>query len=327
MKNAFERTPVTIVTGFLGSGKTTLINHLLSIGGLGRVAALVNDFGAINIDAALVASVAQDVIQLSNGCICCTINSDLFAAAERVLELEPSVDRIVVETTGLADPLPVGLTFLQTKLSERTNLDALITVVDCSNFSLDLFKVDAAMAQIVHGDIIVFNKTDLVDTAAIEGLEARIKVLKPHTRTLRTVKGRVPMAAVLGQLEGGKALRPERVSPHRHVSDDGFKACVYQFDAPMSAQHFQQFLDHELSGSVYRAKGIVRFDSNPTAYLFQLCGARAAFEPFADPGQNTRLVFIGREFDEDILGRQLEACLSKAVALPRLDELLSSHDT
>ena len=106
MSDALGRTPVTIITGFLGSGKTTLLNHVLASGQFGRVAALVNDFGEINIDGALVASVADEVVQLTNGCICCSINGDLLSAALRVLALDPPVDRIVVETTGVADPLP-----------------------------------------------------------------------------------------------------------------------------------------------------------------------------------------------------------------------------
>ena len=134
------RTPVTVITGFLGAGKTTLVNHLLAARELGRVAALVNDFGAINIDAALVSTVADEIVQLTNGCVCCSINGDLYGSVEQILALDDPVDRIVVETTGLADPLPVGLTFLQTDLRERTCLDAVITVVDCANFALDLLS-------------------------------------------------------------------------------------------------------------------------------------------------------------------------------------------
>jgi G3E family GTPase len=311
MRDPLGRTPVTIVTGFLGSGKTTLLNHLLGAGGLGRVAALVNDFGSINIDAALIAPVADKIVQLSNGCVCCTINGDLFAAAGRVLSLEPAVDRIVVETTGLADPLPVGLTFLQTELRKWTTLDAMITVVDCANFALDLFKVDAAMAQIVHGDIIVFNKTDLAKPSELASLEARIRVLKPNTRTLRAVYGRVPMAAMVGIDGGGAALSPWRGSDRNHTTGDGFKSYAYRFKSPLSAGRFQAWLDHRLPAGLFRAKGLVRFSSDPTGYVFQLCGARAAFEPFVEPVSESFLVFIGQYIDEESLARDLRGCLDQ----------------
>lgn len=277
-------------------------------GGLGRVAALVNDFGAIGIDAELVASVADEVVQLTNGCVCCTINGDLFAAAERVLALDPAVDRIIVETTGLADPLPVGLTFLQTELRRRTVLDAVITVVDSANFALDLFKIDAAMAQIVHADIIVINKTDLVDEAVVAVLEARIRVLKPRVRTLRAVSGRVPLAAVLGQEDGGAALSVGSDAKHAHGPHDGFRAYSYRFDELLSARRFQDWLDTAVPVGVFRAKGLVRFDNGPNAYVFQLCGARASFEPFNAAIEDTRLVFIGRGIDGDALEKALKTC-------------------
>jgi G3E family GTPase len=184
----------------------------------------------------------------------------------------------------------------------------MITVVDCANCALDLFKVDAAMAQIVHGDIIVLNKVDLTDTEAVMALERRIAVMKPGAPTLQAVRGRVPLAAVLGQANGGKALRPERGSPH-HVLNDGFEAHSFEFEAPLSATRFQTFLDRDLPAGLFRAKGIVRFNSDPSAYVFQLSGARSAFEPFADDHPGTRLVFIGREMDEQALLQQLKSCL------------------
>ena len=309
--NALGRAPVTIVTGFLGSGKTTLLNRLLTSGAAGRVAALVNDFGAIDIDAALVSSVAGDVVQLSNGCVCCTINSDLYNAANQVLALDPPVDRIVVETTGLADPLPVGLTFLQTDLRERTNLDAVITVVDCANFALDLFKADAAMAQIVHGDIIILNKTDLVSQAAVESLEARIGALKRRARFLRSVHGQIPFALVLDIPEGAANLDATRKPAHTHAAErEQFQAFSFELSAPISAERFQTWLDSSLPAGLYRAKGLVRFDSSPDTFVFQLCGARASYDVFDQPLDASRLVFIGRGIDRESLAKDLDWCLA-----------------
>lgn len=325
MRDPMGRTPVTIVTGFLGSGKTTLLNSLLGSRNFGKVAALVNDFGAIDVDAALVAAVADDVIQLTNGCICCTINGDLFAAAKRVLALEPTVDRIVVETTGLADPLPVGLTFLQTVLRTRTVLDGVITVVDCANFALDLFCADAAMAQIVHGDFIVLNKTDLVSTETVAALEKRIALIKRHTRMFRSIRGNVSASVLFDNFEYPLALDPTRVRFHHdaHHSEgdaintrsevkDGFSALAWNFPASLSAARFQSWLDHALPSTVFRAKGLVHFDAQPQGYVFQLCGGRAAFERFDGIFEGVRLVFIGQHVDAVSLERDVRACLTTA---------------
>lgn len=319
MRDAMGRLPVTIVTGFLGSGKTTLVNHLLSSRELGRVAALVNDFGALNIDAALIASVADHVVQLANGCICCTINDDLLQAAQHVLAMEPRADRIVVETTGLADPLPVGLTFLQTELRQRTMLEAVVTVVDCANFALDLFKADAAMAQIVHADIVVCNKTDLVSFDAAASLQRRIGLIKPRAKILTASFGRVPLSAILARpVEAALGGPMDRQHNHSHLLDDGFEAFAFQFDVPLSSRAFQAFIDHGLPDGIFRAKGLISLDAARSRYVFQLCGARAAFEPYDGPVSETQLVFIGRNIDRSTLRERLESC--------RLGVLPSQHD-
>ncbi len=310
MRDPLGRTPVTIVTGFLGSGKTTLLNHLLTAGDLGRVAALVNDFGAVDIDAALVAAVADEVVQLANGCICCTINGDLLAAVERVLALDPPIDRIVVETTGLADPLPVGLTFLQTTLRARSVLEAVVTVVDCANFALDLFKADAAMAQIVHADILVLNKTDLAPPDCVDGIERRIAVLKPRARVLRAAFGRVPLPAIVDH--AGESSLPNDGEGHAstHLLADGFAAHAFEAEGALSAGAFQAWLDRGLPPEVYRAKGIIALDAPAGRYAFQYCGGRSSFEPYSGDVDRTRLVFIGRDIDEVTLRRRLEGCLA-----------------
>jgi G3E family GTPase len=189
--------PVTIITGFLGSGKTTLLNHILSNQEGLKTAVLVNEFGEIGIDNELLITTGEDMVELSNGCICCTINNDLVNAVYKVLERPDKIDYLVVETTGLADPLPVALTFLGTDLRDLTRLDSIVTMVDAENFSIDLFNSQAAENQIAYADIIVLNKADLVDEADLDLLEVRVRDMRPGTRLLRSVRGKVPLPLVL----------------------------------------------------------------------------------------------------------------------------------
>lgn len=189
--------PVTIITGFLGSGKTTLLNHILTNQSGIKTAVLVNEFGEIGIDNELIVATDDSTIELSNGCICCTINSDLLDAVYKVLERPDKIDYLIVETTGVADPLPVALTFLGTELRDLTRLDSIVTLVDCENFSLDLFNSEAAYSQIAYGDIILLNKTDLVDEADVDALEVRIRDIKRDARILRTHQSQVPLPLVL----------------------------------------------------------------------------------------------------------------------------------
>jgi G3E family GTPase len=215
--------PVTIITGFLGSGKTTLLNHILNNQQGLKTAVLVNEFGEIGIDNELIVSTdGDDLVELSNGCICCTINNDLVEAVYKILERQEAIDYLVVETTGLADPLPVALTFLGTELRDMTRLDSIITVVDAENFSLDLFNSEAATSQITYGDIILLNKTDLVDEAKVEHLESRIREMKDGSRILRTVKGQVPLGVILsvGLFESDRYFDTEDRSTHEHHDHD-----------------------------------------------------------------------------------------------------------
>ena len=213
--------PVTIITGFLGSGKTTLLNHILTNQQGLKTAVLVNEFGEIGIDNELIITTDDDnMVELSNGCICCTINNDLVEAVYKVLERQDKLDYLVVETTGLADPLPVALTFLGTELRDMTRLDSIVTVVDSENFSLDLFNSEAAYSQIAYGDIILLNKADLVDEADLDALEVRIRDIKEGARILRTVKGQVPLALLLsvGLFESDQYFDAE-TAPKAHNHD------------------------------------------------------------------------------------------------------------
>ncbi|NJK42149.1 MAG: GTP-binding protein, partial [Acaryochloridaceae cyanobacterium SU_2_1] len=213
--------PVTIITGFLGSGKTTLLNHILANQEGLKTAVLVNEFGEIGIDNELLISTGEDMVELSNGCICCTINDDLVNAVYKVMERSEKIDYLVVETTGLADPLPVALTFLGTDLRDVTRLDSIVTLVDSENFSLDLFNSEAAQSQIAYGDIILLNKADLVDEADLDLLEVRIREMREGARIIRTTKGVVPLPLVLsvGLFESDKyfaELPADQQSGHDH---------------------------------------------------------------------------------------------------------------
>ncbi|MBD1860938.1 MULTISPECIES: GTP-binding protein [Trichocoleus] len=221
--------PVTIITGFLGSGKTTLLNHILTNQQGVKTAVLVNEFGEIGIDNELIVKTGDDMVELSNGCICCTINNDLLEAVYKILERQERVDYLVVETTGLADPLPVALTFLGTELRDLTRLDSIVTVVDAENYSLDLFNSEAAYNQIAYGDIILLNKVDLVDEADADSLELKIRDVKKDARILRTTKGNVALPLILsvGLFESDKYFNPTDSEPnpdhhhdHHHDHDD-----------------------------------------------------------------------------------------------------------
>jgi G3E family GTPase len=218
--------PVTIITGFLGSGKTTLLNHILSNQQGLKTAVLVNEFGEIGIDNELIVSTDDNnsMVELSNGCICCTINNDLVDAVYKVLERQDNIDYLVVETTGLADPLPVALTFLGTELRDLTRLDSIITVVDAANYSLDLFNSQAAYSQIAYGDVIILNKVDLVSEKELDELERKIQEVKEGARILRTNHSQVPLPLILsvGLFESDKYFAAENHGHehHDHEHDD-----------------------------------------------------------------------------------------------------------
>jgi G3E family GTPase len=333
--------PVTIITGFLGSGKTTLLNHILTNQQGLKTAVLVNEFGEIGIDNELIITTDDNMVELSNGCICCTINDDLVQAVYKVLERSEKVDYLVVETTGLADPLPVALTFLGTELRDMTRLDSIITMVDCAHFSLDLFNSQAAYSQIAYGDIIVLNKTDLVDEADVDALEIRIRDIKKDARIIRTQKSQVSLPLVLsvGLFESDKYFDTVEAKEHHHdehegdgehhhhdgecegehhhhhhhsdhLENDGFLSISFASDRPFSIRKFQYFLDNQLPANVFRAKGILWFDESPKRHIFHLSGKRFSLEDDEWKGEpKNQLVLIGQNLDTEKLYEQIENCL------------------
>jgi len=326
--------PVTIITGFLGSGKTTLLNHILQNQQDLKVAVLVNEFGDINIDSQLLVSIDENMMELSNGCICCTINDGLVDAVYSVLERGDRIDYMIVETTGVADPLPIALTFLGTELQHLTRLDSILTVVDAEAFSSDHFDSEAAFAQIMYGDIIILNKTDLVSEEKLQELETYVNGVKTKARILRSHLGVVPLPLILDINIDQSAIAPSPKSDHQHhdhehihdehcghnhddhhhhsdhLENDGFISISFQSDHAFDLDKFQNFLDKKLPINVFRAKGILRFATIDNRYVFQLSGKR--YELKVDDRAkpiDTQLVIIGRNLQRDELIAQLNDCL------------------
>lgn len=321
--------PVTIITGFLGSGKTTLLNHILTNQEGLKTAVLVNEFGEIGIDNELIVTTGEDMVELNNGCVCCTINNDLVEAVYKVLERQEQLDYLVVETTGLADPLPVALTFLGTELRDLTRLDSIVTVVDAANYSLDLFNSEAAYSQIAYGDIILLNKADLVDEADLDALEVKIRDVKEGARILRTTRSQVPIPLILsvGLFESDKYFDQHSDHGHdhhhdhghdhhdhdhhsHHLENDGFTSLSFQSDQPLSIRKFQYFLDKQLPSTVFRAKGIMWFEESPRRHIFHLCGKRFSMDDEDWKGERkNQLVLIGQDLEHEKLRSQLQSCV------------------
>jgi G3E family GTPase len=318
--------PVTVITGFLGSGKTTLLNHILSNHQDLKVAVLVNEFGDIDIDSQLLVSIDEDMVQLSNGCICCTINDSLVDAVYSVLEHSDRIDYLVIETTGVADPLPIMMTFLTSELRDLTKLDSMITIVDASEFTPEHFESEAALKQIIYGDILLLNKIDLVTPETLRSLEQQVNKIKDGARIIRCQNGEVPLPLLLdiglndaSLYEQAMTLEPESHhhghdhhdhAPHsHHLEVDGFVSVSYQSELPLSLPAFQDFLN-DLPTNVFRAKGFLWFQESAQKHIFQLSGKRCTLdvEPWNNSPKINQLVFIGKHLDAEIIRQQLAAC-------------------
>jgi G3E family GTPase len=311
--------PVTIITGFLGSGKTTLLNHILNNRQDLKVAVLVNEFGDINIDRQLLVSIDEDMLELSNGCICCTINESLIDTVYQILEREEKIDYLVIETTGVANPLPVAMTFLGTALRDFTRLDSILTVVDAETFDLAThYESEAAQSQLIYGDILLLNKTDLVTTAKLDALEESIRGVKSGARILRSAQGEIPLSLILDVDQAATGSAPQMlqsdqsVSATAHLRDDGFKVVSFKSDRAFSLKKFQEFLDYQLPETIFRAKGILWFEESPARHIFQLSGKRFTLNDsvWRDAPSN-QLVLIGRKLDALALQQLLTNCLTR----------------
>jgi G3E family GTPase len=336
--------PVTILTGFLGAGKTTLLNHILTNQQGVRTAVLVNEFGEIGIDNDLIVSTGEEMVELSNGCICCSINGELLEAVDRILARPEPLDYLVVETTGLADPLPVAMTFLGSELRDSTRLDSIVTLIDAENFDESLLAGEVGRSQVVYGDILLLNKCDLVEEARLASIEALLREIKTDARILRSVKGDVPLPLLLSvglfesdrvagdpdhsdcDHEHGHCLHDDQ-DPHGHdhahhghahhdhgadhLAIEGFTSLSFSSDGPFALRKFQNFLDNQLPEGVFRAKGVLWFRESERRHVFHLAGKRFSIDDSDWPGERkNQLVLIGRDLDHPRLRRQLQACVA-----------------
>jgi G3E family GTPase len=307
------RLPVAIVTGFLGSGKTTLVNHILAQPHGLRIAVMVNEIGDLTIDNELIVGAADDMVELGNGCICCSINNDLVDAIFRVLRRETQADYLIVETSGLADPLPVVLTFLRTEFCDAVRIDAIVAIADAESFSLDLFDSRAAGNQLRYADVVLLNKCDLVGPGAAAAIEEKIRAIGDGVRIVRTVRARVPLPLLLsaGPFRSDRYLAGHG---HDHLAADGFDAVSFESEAPFAADRFQSLLEG-MPRNVFRGKGILWIEGSDERHVFHLVGRRFTLDksPEAEPKGN-RLVLIGQNLD----GTELRACLASCLAAPAI---------
>ena len=329
--------PVTVLTGYLGSGKTTLLNRILSEDHGKRYAVIVNEFGEIGIDNDLIVESDEEIYEMNNGCICCTVRGDLVRTVEGLMRRPGRFDAILVETTGLADPAPVAQTFfMDDDVKSKTRLDAVVALVDAKHLPLRLKDSHEAEDQIAFADVIVLNKTDLVSEEELREVEATVRAINPSARIHKAERSGVPLTEVLdrGAFDLKRALESdphfldadEHDHPHDHDGHDhhhGEASPIHDVSVrsislrggEMDPRKFFPWIEKttQMDGpNILRLKGIIAFRDDAERYVVQ--GVHMILEgdhqrPWKDgEKRESRLVLIGRDLDEERLRRTFEAC-------------------
>ena len=314
-----KRVPVTILTGYLGAGKTTLLNRILTEHHGKRIAVIENEFGEIGIDNDLVVGSDEEIFEMNNGCICCTVRGDLIRILGNLMRRKDRFDHILVETTGLADPAPVLQTFfVDEDVKSQTALDALVTVVDARHVLLHLDDSTECQEQVAFADVILLNKTDLVTPAELDALEGRIRSLNRFARIHRTRNADVAIEHVVDvgafDLTRALAVDPMFLDDASHVHDSTIGSVALRFDGALDEAVLEAWIGkllRERGTDIFRMKGILHVAGRDAQLVFQ--GVHMIFDgtfgrPWGDQPRNNRLVFIGRNLDEGELRAGFVAC-------------------
>ncbi len=313
--------PVTVLTGYLGAGKTTLLNRILSENHGRKYAVVINEFGELGVDNDLVVDTDEEVFEMNNGCICCTVRGDLIRIVNGLMKRRGKFDGIIIETTGLANPAPVAQTFFVDEgVRSRTRLDAIVTVVDAKNLHARLIDSAEAEAQIAFADVIVLNKTDLVDAASLEATEAEIRRINRFAAIHRATRSAVDIAAVLdqGAFDLGRILadvKPDFLTESGHEHDDDINSLSFEVSRPIDPEKFNAWIGQllaEKGQDLLRTKGILHYAGDDRRFAFQAVHMIADGDfigPWpAGEEKRSRLVFIGRNLNRPQLRRGFEAC-------------------
>jgi G3E family GTPase len=344
---AAEKLPVTVLTGYLGAGKTTLLNRILSEPHGKKYAVIVNEFGEIGIDNDLVVGADEEVFEMNNGCICCTVRGDLIRIIEGLMRRKGKFDAIIVETTGLADPAPVAQTFfVDENVGRRTKLDAVVTVADAKFLKDRLKDAPEAKNQIAFADVILINKTDLVTDAELREVEARIRGINPYAKLHRTQRSQIALDQVLGRnafdLDRILDIEPEflKADDHdhhhdhdhghdhghhhhhdhggmKHYHDEEMQSFSIKTEQPLDPNKFfpwVQKLVADEGPQILRTKGILSFKDDDDRFVFQ--GVHMILDgdhqrPWKkDEKRDSRIVFIGRNLPEEKIREGFLGCVA-----------------
>jgi G3E family GTPase len=312
--------PVSILTGFLGAGKTTLLNYILKQQHGYKFAVIINEVGKIGVDGQLVERQQEEIVEMSNGCLCCTVRKDLVRGVQNLLK-KGGFDYLLIETTGIAEPGPIAQTFLNIpQLQQLVRMDSIITVVDAEQIQKQLVEVETAVEQVRMADFLLLNKTDLVAEEALRAAEARIRELNPHATLFRTNQSEVNLRELLDMhafdVDQKLAVDPKFLDELSQRHHHEINSLSFEFDRPFSVEALELFVK-ELSEreKIYRSKGFLWIQGNPRRAVFH--GVNNRFTLLwdrlwqKDEARSSQLVFIGKELEEERLRPHLEQCVVK----------------